>query len=422
MASRPPGGVGDTGGAPAAPTSGGYPGSGSGGLEVIRPGSQTLVVDAGRWGYQRFGVPPTGAFDRLALVCANVLVGNAPDAAALEFTFGGPRLRSERDLVGCLAGGPFEATLAGAPVPTGRPFVIPAGSELAIGRSAAGLRGILALSGGLAVPPVLGSRSTDLRGRFGGCQGRPLAEGDRVPVGGMRWADLASMERWAARAGECAPGLADLLGEDASRVAARTGAGEERSGGPGQATTVLRAIRGPQAKRFQPRALATLFSRPYRVRADSDRMGVRLEGPTLEHAGPPDIASDATVPGTIQVPAGGQPIVLGVDGQTTGGYPKPATVIGPDLGRLAQVRPGEWVAFTELSAAEGVALARRRAALLEGWRRDVEAWANPAADAFRFLLAVRDREYRVTVAPADGPGPPDGETGDGEPPGRAPHR
>lgn len=375
---------------------------------MLASGPQTIVVDAGRRGYQRYGVPPTGAFDRLALACANVLVGNPPDTAALEFVLAGPRLRFAGDVVACLAGGPFRAALAGPrggtspPLEPGRPFVIPAGAELEIGPALAGLRGILAVSGGIGVPPVLGSRSTDLRGRFGGLEGRPLAAGDTLPLGTARWANLAAMERWVVRVAECADALQDMLPEDAWRIRGVPGAsGGDQRPGEDRPPTLLRAVPGPQAERFTAEAQRTLFECTYHVRPDSDRMGIRLDGPRLEHAAPPDIPSDATVPGAIQVPADGRPIILGVDAQTTGGYPKPATVIGLDLGRMAQARPGHRVAFAAVTPAQAVALARRRAAALEAFRRDVEAWGNPPPGGRRLLVELTGVRYRVTIAPQD---------------------
>ena len=318
-------------------------------IRVEKAGPLTTVQDAGRPGYRAAGVPLGGAMDRRALAEANLLCGNAPDAAALEMTVAGGVLRFERDGHAALAGADLEARLDGEPRPAGASFAVHRGAVLSFGVARAGVRGYLAVRGGIDVPPVLGSRSTLLVAGLGGFAGRALRAGDLVPVG-------------------VAPG---------PDPAARSLLPSERTD-PGAPVT-LRCLLGPQDDAFTDEGLRTLFDSTYRASVHSDRMGCRLDGPAPGLRGAADIVTDAVLPGAVQVTGSGAPIVLGADCQTTGGYAKIATVIWPDLARLSQVRPGEAVRFVRCEHAEAVravadersalsALARRLGVEVAGWR------------------------------------------------------
>lgn len=272
-------------------------------IEIVAPGPLTTVQDLGRPGHASLGVPRSGAFDRAALRAANRLVGNRPDAAALEITFGGLRLRVERMVT---------VALTGAPCPGSPdwyvPVAIPAGASIDLGPPATGVRTYLAVRGGIAVEPDLGSRSTDT---LGGLGPQPLAAGDRLPVGDATAAPVGA-------------------------------AGTPPSFGP----AVLRVVWGPRDDWFSPAARRALCGTPWHVRSDSDRVGVRLDGPALDRARSGELPSEPTIPGAVQVPADGRPIVFGPDAPVTGGYPVLAVVDDPaDLDRLAQVRPGDTVRF-----------------------------------------------------------------------------
>ena len=272
-------------------------------IEVLAPGPQTTVQDLGRPGLAALGVPRSGAFDRAALMLGNRLVGNDEGAAGLEITFGGLALR-------CLR--PLTVALTGAPAPgldPGVPVSVPAGTELRLGHPATGLRSYLAVRGGLEVPPVLGSRSTDT---------------------------LSGLGPHALRAGV--------------RLAVGTPAGPVSGAGAAPAARRSPAVRfGPRDDWFTPEARKRLLTTEWTVRPDSDRVGLRLDGPPLERAVTAELPSEPTLPGAIQVPPDGRPIVFGPDAPVTGGYPVIAVLL--DLGAVAQLRPGERLRFSPGSGA-----------------------------------------------------------------------
>jgi KipI family sensor histidine kinase inhibitor len=296
-------------------------------IEVTEAGLLTTIQDAGRVGFHRWGVGGAGAMDERALALANRAVGNAPDAAGLECTVAGPALRFLASRHFAVAGADLGAVLHRADlgpwrVPLGVRVRARAGNVLAFGAPRHGCRAYVAVAGGIDVPLVMGSRSTDLAGGFGGLAGRPLHAGDRLRAGAV----AGPVEREEAAAPRAAEPLA-----------------------------TLRAIPGPQDDLFTPEAVRRFFSAEYRVRPTSDRVGCRLEGPALAHTGPPEIASDGLLPGCVQVPPDGQPIVMGADSPTTGGYPKIATVIRADLPRLAQLVPGQArVRFVAVTVADAL--------------------------------------------------------------------
>lgn len=270
-------------------------------IEIIAPGPLATVQDGGRPGYAASGVARSGAFDRAALALANRLVGNEAAAAGIEITFGGLAWRV-RDAV--------TVALTGAPCPGldwARAVSLPAGATVVLGPPTQGLRSYLALRGGLDVEPALGSRSTDT---LGGLGPRPLRTGD-------------------------------LLG-----VAARTaGAPSDAVGAVEVRPRPLRLVPGPRRDWFAPDALRMLHTARWSVAADCDRIGIRLDGPALARARTDELPSEATLPGAVQVPHGGRPIILGPDAPVTGGYPVVAVLCEADLDAAAQLRPGQAVRF-----------------------------------------------------------------------------
>lgn len=264
-----------------------------------------------------------GPMDPYSHRLANALVSNDATAATLEATLVGPELMFDDERVVAVAGAEFELTIDGRPVPMSTAVAAPCGSRLAFGRRIQGARAYVAVSGGIDVPPLLGSRATHVTSRMGGLGGRPLRAGDRLPLGARGRRPLSA-----------APlGLPKMT--------------------PDPFLTV-RVLAGPQAHAFVPGALDVLQSGTYRVGSQSDRMGFRLAGPPLVHARSADIISDATPLGALQVPASGQPILLMADRQTTGGYPKIATVITADLGVAGQLAPGDLVTFVVCSMDEAL--------------------------------------------------------------------
>jgi antagonist of KipI len=316
-------------------------------LEFLSPGLLTSVQDLGRAGFRHLGISASGAADRDALRVANKLVGNDERAAGIEFTLTGPTIRFARPRLVALTGGEVEATCDGIRVPMWRPVALAAGSELRLGRIARGARGYLAVGGGIDVPQVLGSRGTDLRAAFGGHKGRALAADDRLKVGRPRddlgralWAALERRGgRFAAASWWVAP-TEDLRGDMA----------------------FLHLLPGHDIAMLDPRVLRVLRDGIWTVGADSDRMGLRFDGPGVPQVPHGDRVSTAVVPGTVQLPPDGRPIVLGVDAQTVGGYHCVANVIRADLGRAMQLKPGERVRAVLVSteAARAIRESRER--------------------------------------------------------------
>jgi antagonist of KipI len=289
-------------------------------IRVLDPGPQTTVQDAGRGGHLRYGIPPSGPVDRRSFALANRLVGNPDGAAGLEFTLMGPRLRAETPCAIAITGADAPVTLNDAAAPTWTTLMLAAGDVVRIGAARAGVRGYVAVAGGIDVPLKLGSRSTYLRGRMGGMHGRPLGREDQLPLG-------------------AAPAAPRRL----------TVPPEERPQWGGE--PVLRVVLGPQADRFTDDGIAAFFGSSYEVLPQSDRMGARLSGARIAHARGHDIISDGIALGAVQVPGDGQPIVLLVDRQSTGGYTKIATVCSFDIARVGQAKPGQRLRFTAVDIA-----------------------------------------------------------------------
>lgn len=296
------------------------------GLRVIAPGVASTLQDAGRPGYLRYGISGSGAMDPDLLALANGLVGNPLDAAVIEMAMVGPTLACETDICRvALAGAPFAISLNGRALDPFTAYDLRRGDRLVLGGPRQGLRACLAVAGGFAVAPMLGSVATHTRTRLGGLDGQPLAAGDLLPL--------------------AAPAPRD-------RPLTLPPAHRPTFGGP------IRVVLGPQADGFTADGLRTFLSEAYTLTARADRMGCHLDGPPIAHADGFNIVSDGIVNGSIQVPGHGRPLILLADRHTTGGYPKIATVISADLGRLAQARPGETIRFTAVAVAEAQAIAR----------------------------------------------------------------
>jgi biotin-dependent carboxylase-like uncharacterized protein len=278
-------------------------------LTVLAPGPFTTVQDGGRPGWASVGVPRSGAADRSSAGLANRLVGNRPDAAVLEVTAGGLRVRAERTVLVAVTGAPVPISIDGRQGPLNAPVTVPAGAVLTFGLPPTGLRTYLAVRGGVDVPSVLGSRSTDTLSGLGPA---PLAAGDRLPIGALAAAEPVV---------------------DVAAVA------------PPSPAPLLRVLPGPRRDWLEPGAWTALTTQPWRVSADSDRVGLRLEGPRLQRARDDELPSEGLVPGAVQVPPDGAPVLFLADHPVTGGYPVLAVVTTADLPAAAQLRPGDVVRF-----------------------------------------------------------------------------
>jgi antagonist of KipI len=320
---------------------------------VKRGGFFSSVQGLGRTGLRQFGVSTSGALDPFALRVANLLAGNDEDAAGLEITLGGLQLRFSDERIVAWCGGEFDVKIGSRPVPAGHVAHLQAGDELKFGPPQIGCRCWLAISGGVDVPVVLGSRSTDLRANFGGIEGRALRDGDVVSL-------------------RASPGSSAFAKAAADKPMPATTISSWSAPHdwviPAKREPVLRFIRGVDWNRFNTLTVERLTSEAFTVSPDSDRMGVRLDGPELKRTDSADLISEAVAPGTIQVPPSGKPILLLGDCQTIGGYPKIAHVITVDLGIAAQLRAGDRVRFSEVLPADAHRLLLERERELERFR------------------------------------------------------
>lgn len=318
-------------------------------LRIVRPGLLTTVQDLGRHGLQRYGVSVGGAMDTLSLRVANRLVGNAEEDAALEITLLGPTLQFDAESLIAICGGQWSPRVGELAVPMNRPVWLPAGTTLTVGSAAAGARAYLAIAGGIATAPVMGSRGTYLRAQVGGLEGRALRAGDALPCG-----DASPMS---CRIAEKLRASGDREGvHSVPWYAAIVPSGQDKT---------LRVIRGAEFKQLTKASQKALFSADFEVTAESDRMGYRLVGPALSFTGPAERISAAVSAGVIQIPPDGQPILLMADCATTGGYPKVAHVASADLPLAAQLKPGDFFRLREISLAEAHNLYCRQEAALQ---------------------------------------------------------
>lgn len=302
-------------------------------IEVLRAGPLATIQDLGRPGWRDRGVNLGGALDELALQAGNLLVGNAPGAAGLEFTLGPAVLRFQADTWVALTGTDTDASLDGRPLRPGWRSAAHAGQVLKLAAPRGRMRSYVTVSGGIAVEPVLGSRSTDLKAGFGGLWGRALRDGDLLPVGEARRSPTRP-------SGLCLP----------------------------EWSPVVRVLPGPDHPDFSAATRASFESTDWVVTPQSNRMGYRLAGPVLMRQRGGELVSHGVLPGVVQVPASGQPIVLLADAPTTGGYPIIAIVIRADLWKLAQMPLGAALRFQACTQQDAITAWREQQRLLAGWR------------------------------------------------------
>lgn len=381
-------------------------------LEIISAGPLTTVQDLGRVGYAAQGFQESGACDKYALKLANLLVGNTPGqraekvsggagkqsdgengkfaanqaesragAAGLEFTLKGGVIRFTEPEVIALTGADMRPELNGDPVAMFRPLHVQSGDVLTMGMAVTGLRCYLAVAGGIQVPSVMGSRSTNLKCRLGGLEGRALRDGDMLQSGenkkktsekgrtGFQGLRTAAVQRQGqSRSRDHEEGL--KLDEEIGRWLSRSSTPYRIMGN--ECIVMLRTVPGPQLEAFTEEGIRTFEREIYTLTADSNRMACKLTGAAIETVNSSDIISDGIVEGSVQVASDGKPIVMLADHQTTGGYAKIGTVISTDIPALAQLKPGEKAAFKFVTPEEGIAACRREAEKLEYLRKMLE--------------------------------------------------
>lgn len=301
---------------------------------VEKAGLLDVIQDQGRIHFQKYGVPQAGAMDNWAYQLGNILVGNERHLPSLEITWFGPTLRFTKATVAALTGAHLQAQLNGMPITPWRRFKIEAGDLLSFGPAVSGCRAYLALAGGFTIQKIMGSSSTYVKGEMGGWDGRALQTGDQIP-----YPDLPpATKKIDHLSATLHPDLQPTYKEH----------------------TTLRVLLGPQEEYFTEEGLASFCNDTYMVSQQSNRMGLRLQGPAIKHRFGADILSDSVPFGGIQVPANGQPIILMADRQTTGGYPKIGTIISVDLPLVAQLRPQQTINFQPISIATAQDLLREQ--------------------------------------------------------------
>ncbi|MFC1239379.1 5-oxoprolinase/urea amidolyase family protein [Treponema vincentii] len=325
-------------------------------IKVIRPGACTTVQDLGRIGYQKFGIPVAGVMDEFAASVANFLVGNERNEAVLEITYLGPTLEFQEDMLIGIAGANVSPKLNGVPVPVWEGFTVKKGDVLSFGSVKGGVRAYIAFAGSIDVPLVNGSKSTLMKSKIGGFQGRMLQAGDELSI--------------CVRQGTCPQRL------PAHFIPIYPHSND------------IAVCLGPQDDYFTEQGISDFFGQPYTITANADRMGIRLDGAAVAHKTKADIISDAAVIGSIQVPADGKPIILMADRQTTGGYAKIGTVIKEDIIKLAQMASNDTIQFRRISMEEAQQKYRTFYQKLEEIRSSLQALCNTGIQACASGTAV----------------------------------
>lgn len=313
-------------------------------FEVIEPGILTTIQDSGRFGFSRFGVPPSGALDSFSFRVANLLVNNQGNEACLETTLMGLRLKALNEFVIAITGGDLSPSLNGEPLEMWRTHLLIEGDVVTFKKIRSGCRAYISVSGGFIVPEVMGSRSTYLSGKFGGLEGRPLRKGDILyrldSPSPLNRLGLSFPEEWI-----------PFFEKEAN----------------------LRVIPGPQDHHFTKKGFQTFCSSAYQVTPRCDRMGVRLDGPKIERRADVEesIISEGFLSGAIQVPGDGKPIIILTE-LVTGGYTKIATVISVDLTKVAQLKPGDRVRFNPISIEEAYQLLKEQEDHLQIFKNSIQ--------------------------------------------------
>ena len=345
-------------------------------IEVIEGGMFTTVQDLGRYGYQRYGVPVSGAMDPFALRVANLLVGNDEGDAGLEVSMVGAQMSFLAETVLAITGADLGPLIDGRPLPMWRALAVPRGADLSFAGVRDGVRSYVALAGGIDVPVVLGSRSTYTPSRMGGFQGRPLAAGDRLSTSWQAPPDRLEGRR-------LDPEHVSTYGH----------------------SHPLRVVMGPQDDAFTKKGIETFLSSTYSVTSMADRIGCRLDGAAVSSEGLAGIISDGSPLGAVQMTGEGFPIILAVDRGTTGGYVKIATVISADMWKLAQAGPGDTITFQRVNVEDAHKALEKQRGLLERVRSgSAVVFARPV-----YTVQLSGGDYSATIGLKEVKATPEGD-------------
>jgi antagonist of KipI len=335
-------------------------------ITIESPGFFSTIQDLGRFGYQKYGIPPSGAMDEFAFQTANILVGNERNAAGIEITFGNFIAQLNGTFEIAITGGDAEISLNYEKIKSWSTVYVKNGDILKIGKIRKGCRVYLGVSGGISVPKIFGSRSTYTRLKMGGFRGRKLQKGDILEIGESSIFSISSTD--------VDPSILSLV---YSRKKART-------------------ILGPENKMFSKKIIERFFSSPYQITTQSDRMGYRLKGASLKSTkASHDIISNGIVTGAIQVPTDGQPIIMMVEHQTVGGYAKIATVISSDIPLLAQMKAGDEVEFENTTFSS----AQKANIQMQDILRYLENESRKKHLGRVYLVETHKKNYRIKIFP-----------------------
>lgn len=340
------------------------------GVKFASGGFLTTVQDMGRTGYQEFGMSVSGVMDQRSASLANILVGNDENEAVLEVTLMGPMMEFTEDNIIAVTGGNLGPKLNGKDLPMYQAVAVRKGDSMSFMGMASGSRAYVAFAGGFDIPVVMGSKSTNLKSKVGGYEGRKIGGGDEIRFAAPKTA-LPNMY------------LRKIKPDDFT-------ASEH----------VLRVVMGPQDDCFTEKGIATFLSETYTFTNESDRMGCRCEGEVIEHKNGGDIITDGIAFGAIQVPSHGKPIIMMADHQTTGGYTKIAGVISVDLPKVAQSRPGYKVKFQKVSIEEAQKLYVEQVEEFKALREKLEKAPEPCAERDAAIQAAVAHEARKYWNPA----------------------
>lgn len=336
------------------------------GIQIINGGFLTTIQDMGRYGYQETGMSVSGVMDTRAASLANILVGNDTNEAVIEITMMGPTMKFTEDEIIAVTGGDLGAKIDGKPVERYRAVLVKAGQTLSFMGMYGGSRAYIAFAGGLDIPVVMGSRSTNLKSKVGGYEGRKLGTGDEIA--------FRAPASWLPHMAERVYGLPSY----------------------GAKEWTLRVVMGPQDDCFTDKGINTFLNSTYTISNEYDRMGCRMEGDVIEHKNGGDIITDGISFGAVQVPSHGNPIVMMADHQTTGGYTKIACVVSVDLPELAQCMPGHTVRFKKIGIEEAQELYCQWRDYLKRLEKELNCPAEPASELQAVGLAAavnEDRRY-----------------------------
>ncbi len=353
-------------------------------FQVTKPGMMTTIQDLGRTGYQKFGVSQSGAMDKISLMTANALVGNALDAAGLECMIMGPELLFEEDQTIAITGADISPSINGNSIAMYTAIGVKAGDCLRFGQIKKGCRAYIAFAGGLEADMVMGSASTDQKLGIGGVNGKKLDAWDRIRVRNEEIEGFSGIN------------LSSITMTEEEKALLMTAAPQQTEDG----AVIIDVVKGPQFDQFHEDGIETFFGSDYEITPDSNRMGIRLSGQKIEQLGDGNIISDGIAEGAVQVPSSGMPIIMMADRQTTGGYCKIANVTSTDISKLSQCMPGTKVRFRELSVEDAQAKYKQCLQLIRRIGEEaIQKRESNAHRGHRYRITVGTKIFDVEVVP-----------------------